>query len=185
MSKAQSKDRLPPFVPLLITTLDAPAWKAMSVGARILYAALKRHVPKGRNTGYLSHRDAAQEIGASRPKIAEWFKELEHYGFIVLSTPGCLGVEGKGKSPVWRLTEKGVTSKGSARGVYEDPTNDFLKWDRSVFDPTPLRQIKNKTLAKTGCHPGQDVLTTPGQDGLPPIVATGQDGVAIQRKVLG
>jgi hypothetical protein len=37
-----NKGRLQPFVPLLIETLDTPAWKAMSMGARVLYAALKR-----------------------------------------------------------------------------------------------------------------------------------------------
>jgi len=36
------KNRLPPFVPLLIATLDAPAWRAMSHGARGLFVALKR-----------------------------------------------------------------------------------------------------------------------------------------------
>jgi hypothetical protein len=34
------------FVPLLHATLDSPAWKAMSPGARILYLALKRRVPR-------------------------------------------------------------------------------------------------------------------------------------------
>lgn len=37
------KNRLPPFVPLLIATLDSPAWRAMSHGAHMLYVALKRH----------------------------------------------------------------------------------------------------------------------------------------------
>jgi hypothetical protein len=42
MSRRQDKGRLPPFVPLIKTTIDCPAWKAMSHGARSLYVALKR-----------------------------------------------------------------------------------------------------------------------------------------------
>jgi hypothetical protein len=36
MSKSKDKGRLSPFVPLLISTLDSPAWKALSHGARSL-----------------------------------------------------------------------------------------------------------------------------------------------------
>ena len=42
MSRHQDKGRLAPFVPLILTTLDSPAWKAMSHGARSLYVALRR-----------------------------------------------------------------------------------------------------------------------------------------------
>jgi hypothetical protein len=84
VSRNRDKGRLPPFVPLLISTLDAPAWKAMSYGARILYVALKRRVPRERNRAYLSYRDAAKEIGASKTRVAHWFRELQHYGFVVL-----------------------------------------------------------------------------------------------------
>src|SRR5688572_26762213 len=79
-------DRLPPFVPMLVGTLDSPAWKAMSHGARSLYLALKRkYSPKRRNNGYLylSHRKACGEIGSSFDQIGRWFRELEHFGFIV------------------------------------------------------------------------------------------------------
>ena len=48
MSK-RDKGRLPPFAPLLISTIDAPAWKAMSHGAKWLYVALRRRMPNGRN----------------------------------------------------------------------------------------------------------------------------------------
>ena len=132
MSK-RYKNRLPPFVPLLASTLDAPAWKAMSHGARSLYVALKRRVPNERNRAYLSYREAARDIGAGKTQVSVWFAELQHYGFIVLLQPGCLGVDGKGKAPHWRLTEKGETSKASAGGLFDPPTNDFLKWDGTKF----------------------------------------------------
>ena len=37
------------FVPLLHATMDCPAWRAASHGARSLYIALKRRVPRERN----------------------------------------------------------------------------------------------------------------------------------------
>ena len=137
------KNRLPPFVPLLVSTLDSPAWKAMSHGAARLYVALRRRVQKGRNRAYISYRTAERELGSSRRKIAEWFGELAHYGFIKLAVPGSLGVEGKGKAPHWRLTELGQMSKTNAEGLFEAPTMDFLRWDGTPFDPKPFRQTAN------------------------------------------
>ena len=69
------------FVPLLHATLDSPAWRAMSHGARSLYAALKRRVPRERNRAFVSYRDACTELSSGRHKVREWFAELEHYGF--------------------------------------------------------------------------------------------------------
>jgi hypothetical protein len=84
------RDRLPPFVPLLIDTLDRPAWRAMSHGAQILYVALKRRYNvKNHNNGqiYLSQRFTAKELRSHHNEIARWFRELQHYGFIILVTP--------------------------------------------------------------------------------------------------
>jgi hypothetical protein len=148
-------------VPLLKATLDAPAWRAMSYGARNLYVALKRRVPKGRNRAYLSYRHAQTEIGAKSPRmIQEWFKELEHYGFIILVQHGCLGVEGKGKSPHWRLTELGMTSKASADGIFEPPTNEFMKWNGTASKAREARWPKNKIPHPRGkqCAPAWEAV---------------------------
>lgn len=135
------KGRLPPgFIVLLPETIDSPAWRAMSHGAKALYVALKRRVNRGSNRGFISYRHAEAELRSSQRKIGEWFKELEHYGFMVLAMPGSLGVEGKGKSPQWRLTENGSTSKKSASGVFEDATKDFLRWDGTPFRPKRKKQ---------------------------------------------
>src|SRR5665811_669747 len=98
MARRDDKGRLPAFVPLLRDTMKTPAWRALSHGARSLYVALKSRHPNGRNQAYLSYRNAAQELGSSHRKIREWFDELEHYGFTVLVSRGCLGTEGKGKA---------------------------------------------------------------------------------------
>ena len=87
---------------------------------------------------------------SSKRKVGEWFKELEHYGFIIKTQHGSLGVDGKGKSPKWRLTELGVASNASSRGETEIPTNDFLKWDGILFSRPTRKQ-----------NPGSDVWDTP------------------------
>jgi hypothetical protein len=106
----------------------------------LLYVALKRRVPPQRNTAYLSYRNAAKELGSTNfRKVGEWYRELEFYGFIVLERYGCLGVEGKGKAPQWRLTELGVAATS------EQPTRDFLRWDGVLFEPKP-RASRLRTL---------------------------------------
>jgi hypothetical protein len=145
MGQYKDKNRLTPFVPLLIDTLDSPAWKALSHGAKVLYIALRRRYSvKSHNNGriYLSQRMAAQEIGSHHNEIARWYRELQHYGFIVMTAPAYLGVEGKGKAPRWRLTEIGCM--GSV------PTRDFKDWDG-----TPFKNQKAKSRA------GKSALSVP------------------------
>jgi hypothetical protein len=154
MSRRKHKDkgRLPPFVPLHISTMEAPAWKALSMGARVLYAQIKRHhfVGAKNNNGkiYLSERTAQEEIGgATRDSIRRWFRELQHYGFIVQTEGGCLGVDGKGKAPHWRLTELPTLT--------ERETQDYLKWDG-----TPFPGNGNQAWRGRGQKPRKPIVTT-------------------------
>lgn len=117
-----------PFVPLLVNTMKSKAWRTMSPYACKLYIALKaRYSFKLKNNGriYLSARTAAEETGLNRKTVARAFHELVHYGLIVMSEPGCLGVNGRGKAPHWRLTELGYMN--------DPPTKDFMSWDGVVF----------------------------------------------------
>ena len=116
------------FVKVLLATLDAPAWCALSHGARSLFIALKRrHRRDVNNNGsiFLSLRQAEAELGSKRDYIARWYRELEHYGFIAMTRHGYLGVEGKGKAPHWRLTELPYMD--------DPPTQDFLNWNGVRF----------------------------------------------------
>jgi hypothetical protein len=148
------------FTPVLWATMDSPAWTALSHGARSLYVDIKRQVPAGRNRAYLSYRKAYRKLGANSHKIREWFAELVHYGFIVMEKMGCLGVDGKGKSPTWRLTELGQTRATSAEGVFEPGTKDFLKWDGVLFDPKPYR-VNRGSYPHKKQNPVVDVHNTP------------------------
>ena len=132
------------FVPMLYSTMEAPAWSELSHGAKCLYLVLKKRLPGG-NKAYISTRTAARELKASRFKVREWFAEVEHYGFIVLDTPHSLGVDGVGKAPHWRLTELGTTSKASPNGLFEAPPQDFLRWNGTPFDPKPFRTKRGHT----------------------------------------
>lgn len=139
----KEKGRLGPFVPLMIETLDSPAWRALSHGAQALYIALKRRYNVSQhNNGrlYLSQRRAAGELNSRHNQVARWFRELQHYGFIVMMQAGCLGVEGKGKAPHWRLTEVGY--------MREPPTKDYQRWDGTPFKPE-----KTKSRAGNPAHP--------------------------------
>jgi hypothetical protein len=128
-NRNQDKGRLGPFVALLKDTMASTAWRAMTPHARIVYVALKaRYNSNQHNNGrlFLSYRNAMEETGLNSMRVlSQCFRELQHYGFIVLMEPGCLGVDGKGKAPHWRLTELGCFK--------EPPTNDFLHWDGTIF----------------------------------------------------
>jgi hypothetical protein len=94
----------------------------MSAHARVVYMALKaRYSFKARNNGrlYLSVRQAAKETGFNKDMGARCLRELAYYGFIVMTNPGCLGVDGKGKAPHWRLTELGYMTDPPTKGLPE------------------------------------------------------------------
>jgi hypothetical protein len=156
MSKYKNKGKLPPFVPMTRTTVQTPAWKAMTFGARSLYHDLRSFLRfDNLNNGkvYRSHRDAARDLGTSSTRsVGIWFRELQHYGFIVKTTEGCLGVDGEGTSPHWRLTE---CPSFDAKGTHIAPTRDFEKWDGVLFErKTESRVTKGLAPSHKGNHTG-------------------------------
>jgi hypothetical protein len=125
------------FVMLLIEIIDAPAWRAMSHGAKSLYIALRRRYNATiDNNGriYLPQRVAQKELHSKRDQIVRWFRELQHYGFIEIVSAGYLGLNGYGRAARWRLTELPCNS--------EPPTKDFLAWNGIAFG-------KQKTEARS------------------------------------
>jgi hypothetical protein len=134
----RDKGRMPDFVALYKATMKTPAWKVMSHGAKSLYVALKsRHNTNLQNAVFVSTRIAAKELGSNKDSITRWLQELQHYGFIVVLTPGHLGVEGKGKAPRVRLTDCWHLGK--------PPTRDFEYWNGTKF-----RQKKQNPVPETG-----------------------------------
>ena len=128
------KNKLPPFIPVHKETMRTPAWAALTMGARMLFVHLKGHHFTGVNNNngriFLSERKAMEEMGVrNRESVRRWFRELQHYGFIVMTNPGNLGVEGKGKAPHWRVTELETPLAES-----KEPTLDYKKWDGTPFN---------------------------------------------------
>jgi hypothetical protein len=168
MSKRNDKGRLAPFVPLDQEVMRSTAWRAASMGARILYIHLKRRWSfKQKNNGriFLSQRDAQEEMGvANRDSISRWFRELQHYGFIVMTNPGGLGVDGKGKAPHWRLTE--LEAPGGRNGnTWMLPTKDYLKWDAVPFqdDCGAVRREKIRQMKLIWSAPTLTEVTNPDE----------------------
>jgi hypothetical protein len=163
MKSRKDKGRIDgPFIPMLIPTMSSSAWRAMSPYGRIVYMALKsRYGFEARNNGriYLSTRDGAEETGFNDKTIARSLRELVHYGFIVMTEPGCLGVEGRGKAPHWRLTELGY------RG--DPPTRDFLKWNGELFHEQKSPEYykrQDRRLAKLRAGQKQNPAPANGAD---------------------
>jgi hypothetical protein len=115
----------------------------MSTGARLLYIALIRNLSfNADNNGklYLSTRKAAKELGVSQDSICFWYRELEHYGFIVMTQPGTIGP--KGNAAKWRVTDMGW---GVLDGKAIEATKDYLKWTGEVFERTRPKSEKRPT----------------------------------------
>jgi hypothetical protein len=134
------------FVPLLLNTIDSSPWQAMSHGAKMLYIALKRRYNATTdNNGkiYLPQRVAEKELHSKRDQIVRWFRELQHYGFIVITAPGHLGVNGRGRAPSFRLTELPYLG--------QPPTREFTRWNGAPFS-------NQKTESRSGKrdHPGPE-----------------------------
>ena len=167
--RAEDKARLPPFVPSFIGTMETPAWKALSMGARVLYLQIKRHLFTGirNNNGkiYLSQRTAMEEIGSgNRDSIGRWFAELEHLGFIVKTAEGSLGVDGKGKAPQWRLTELDAPNTDQPRA-----TRDYEKWDGTPFNGN--QTWRGRGLKPRKQNPGRETTTRVAAKQRPPTGA--------------
>jgi hypothetical protein len=128
-----------PFVPVPLVLLDAPAWRAMSVGAQMLHITLRRRLRNGGlNNGnvFEACRAAAEKIGVDKKAVGRWYHELEHYGFIRKTAPGFLGSDGCGIAAKYRFTDL-------AHGTHP-PTRDFEKWDGSPFVYTPRRRGRDR-----------------------------------------
>jgi len=125
MKARRKQNKLPPFFPIYIETFKSPAWLAMSVGARMLHVHLKqRYRRKEQEAVFLSARDAAKELRASKNTITLWYRELRHYGFVVQVQAASFG-SGKGKAAHYRLTDEPYLG--------QPPGMDFTRWAGTPF----------------------------------------------------
>jgi hypothetical protein len=166
-TKAKDKGRLPPFVPLLKDTMKTPAWRALSHGARSLYTSLKaRYSVTLHNNGkiYLSQRDARQELRSGFTQVTRWYRELQHFGFIVQTRGGTIGLNGRGTAAHWRLTELGC--------MRDPPTRDFERWDETPFkDQGHTRKTESRSRNLEQGAPEKQSITVLQKAGASPRVS--------------
>jgi hypothetical protein len=133
--RARKKGSLPndqQFVQMINSFRQEPAWLALSFGARCLYVEIKA-IYNGQNNGRImcSIRHGAEMISSTRRSAERFLRELQDHGFIVETAPGFLGVNGKGKGRLWRLTELGFMG--------ERPTKNYRDWQpQKNRTPSPL-----------------------------------------------
>jgi hypothetical protein len=159
---------------------DTSAWRALPLGARLLWIELRRHLCFDHtNNGklYLSDRDAAKIIGASKNTIVRWYGALEHYGFIAKTCGGFLGADGRGIATHYRFTY--------ARYGTHAPTMDFKKWDGTVSSRPRRRSSRKQNpvptvgtplyqrLVHTAAPGGDSVCTNGGYIDPPPRCTNG------------
>ena len=153
-AKRARNKKLGPFVPLENEFRATRAWKALSYGARCLYIELKGfYSHKHQNNVFVSVRDAMTALGRASTHCQYFFHELEHYGFIVKMTEGCLGPDGVGVAPHWRLTELcNVNHPGP-------PTRDYMEWNGVRFRPprkTESRAVLPHRVCRSTAHTGNE-----------------------------
>src|SRR5215204_7356118 len=90
-------------------------------------------------------------------QLFKWFRELQHFGFIVMMSPGHLGLNGKGKAPHWRLTECAYMT--------DSPTRDFTKWNGELFKDrirhrNPVAESRTVRDFTVTCHSRHSVTAT-------------------------
>jgi hypothetical protein len=156
MSRRKWKSEgLPPFVPIIREAFNSLAYRAMSHGAKSLYLSLMaRYSTRSDNNGwiFLPTRKAAEELGSGLEEIRNWFRELQHYGFIVMTASGHLGTNGNGRAPHWRITAL-KCKNGPA-------TKDFQRWDGTKFQRRKRPSRKTESRVAFPSHPESEMLLT-------------------------
>jgi hypothetical protein len=111
---------------MLRSTMEEPAWRALSCTAQALYPWLKLEWrgPQANNNGKirLSVRQAAKRLGISINTAAKAFHDLQAKGFIVVTQRATLGLEGEAKAPAYEITELAMPRSESPEGrkLYRD-----------------------------------------------------------------
>jgi len=137
----RNEQRSEHYTKMLRTTMQEPAWRALSPCAQALYPWLKLewNGPNANNNGKLrlSVRQAAQCLGVNVKTAARAFHDLQAKGFITVTEPACLGAGGSAQSPMFEVTELATPSGGNAgRKLYK-------KWQSGADFPVSQTRTNN------------------------------------------
>lgn len=135
--------------------MKTPAWRALSTTAQALYPWLRLewHGPNANNNGKLqfSVRQAAAAMGVATNTAAAAFHSLQAKGFLVMTEPAALGVEGYAKCPSYELTElplPGGSGKGKQLYLLWSEGGDFSVERSPANNPTGRRK-KQRPVSET------------------------------------
>ena len=169
MRKANKKGRSVEsghFTQMIRSTMEEPAWRALSPVAQALYPWMKLEWRGGQynNNGKirLSCRQAADRVGVSINTAARAFRDLQAKGFIMVTVMGALGTEGLARGPSYELTELPMPASASsvARMFYKTwrPGQDFLVARHNANNPRG-RNGRRKTRRKNQDGPVTNIVT--------------------------
>jgi hypothetical protein len=82
-----------------------------------------------------------------------------------MTEEGCLGVDGKGKAPHWRLTEFEAPG-GRGGNTWMLPTKDYLKWDGTKFRDDRGAVLREKNRKQ---NPGPQMKARVTRKSRPPL----------------
>lgn len=161
MAKRRKRDRAEHqehFARPVRTMMETPAWRALSTTAQALYPWLKLEWrgPNANNNGKirLSVRQAAERLGVGRDAAARAFHDLQAKGFLVVTEPARLGLEGAAKSPAFELTELALPY-----GIKQEGRKLYREWRRGHDFPVHKTMANNPHGANgkaKPCHQSRD-----------------------------
>lgn len=154
----RNENREQHFAKLLRTTMETPAWKALSPAAQALYPWLRLewHGPEFNNNGKIrfSARQAAEALGVGRNCAARLFQELQAKGFIVVTEPGRMGVQGQARGPAYELTEISLP-----HGEKKEGRKLYLNWEHGADFAVIKGRANNpdgRNQKTEPCHQNED-----------------------------
>lgn len=152
MGRDRKKEHQPEhWTQMLRSTMETPAWRALTTTGQALYPWLKMEWKgaKFNNNGDISLavRTAAERIGCGRDTAARAFHDLQAKGFLLLTSHGRMGVEGKGTPPTYEITELAMRGEQSGKKLYLHwrPGHDFPVSGHAPVNPTGRNGRENKT----------------------------------------
>jgi hypothetical protein len=129
------------FTTVLLVTQKEPAWRALSSAAQALYPWLKLEWggPQFNNNGSirLSVRQAAASMGVTHVTAARAFHDLQRKGFIVMTSPASLGLDGEAKGATYELTELKMP------GAEQDGRKLYRQWRPDQEFPVHVTAANN------------------------------------------
>ena len=120
------------FAPLYYdATKKCPAWYAMDPRARTLVMEIKLRFDRAAESAVgMSVREAAKLLNISNHHVAvRMLRQAVHYGFLIKTTDGYLGSNGKGIAAQYRLTDEPYLGQPA--------TLDFKRWNGTLYDEKP------------------------------------------------